>query len=1161
MMHKEQLQAALRSLDARRYGMRILVTFVVISVVGFFVLPPLARSLMVDQLSQLLHRPVTVERVSFNPYTLSLEVEGVSVREQNEKQDFVSFDRLFVNLQSSSLFRGGVVLREIRLENPKLRISRLPDRRYNFSDLVDELMARPKSDGSTPAFSLNNIQVTGGFVEIDDQLVGEKHQINDFTLTLPFVSSMAYATESFVEPLLSANLNGAPLAIKGKSKPFAKSLESEVSLDLTGVELAKYFDYVPASIDFPLPIKVASGELDTRLTLKFHQAENQAPSLHLSGSAAVRKLAITEASGLPLLALKNLQLDLGAADILKQQFSVTRLLVESPEIAVRANAAGQINWLALFGKKSVSGQAPGGGNESADTSANSPGQLRWSLADARISGGAVHWFDESNDLPVKASVDSIDIGLQQLTSQGGEPASFDFSARLQAGEALSVKSLKATGGQLDLAKRAVSIEGVQVQSVSGQFSRAADGSIQWIKPPKLADAADPVRPSGDTAGNNTSAWQFSIAKISGDEIGARFEDHAVSPVATQTIEGLDFSAEHVTSAAGQAANISTHFKFNRKGAVTVQGSVLPMPLGVDLKLDVKTVELLPLQPYFSEKLNLEVTRGHVTVNGALQLRQAEAKSASAGNTETVAGLSGGFAGEATIGDFSAVDKLNSTDFLSWKSFYVGKVDARLNPNAVAIGDVALSDFFARVILNAEGKLNLLQIVRQEDSGPTVLVPAAQSEAKEGAAAANGADTPGQATATVAARPEPRMPFKIDKFTLQGGSVRFTDNFVKPNYTANLKSIGGRLTGLSSEPGSVASLELRGSYDDVAPLNLTAKINPLSAKPYLDLQADVKGVELTPFSSYSGKYAGYAIDKGKLSLFVKYKIENDELKAENRVFLDQLTFGDAVESPSATKLPVRLAVSLLKNRSGEIDLDLPISGSLSDPQFSVGGLVVKVIVNLLVKAVTSPFALLGSMFDGGEELSMVEFAYGQAVIAPDGQKKLETLAKALVERPQLKLEIEGRVDAEQDREGLKSAGISRKVRALKRADLTRQGMESGSDASIAVSDEDYPDLLERVYRAEKFPKPRNMVGLVKGLPVAEMEKLMLANSAVDDDDLRELGNQRARLVRDWLVEHQVAADRIFLLPSKLAATDEKSGTEGKPAADSKAKRSRVDFSLK
>ena len=399
-----------------------------------------------------------------------------------------------------------------------------------------------------------------------------------------------------------------------------------------------------------------------------------------------------------------------------------------------------------------------------------------------------------------------------------------------------------------------------------------------------------------------------------------------------------------------------------------------------------------------------------------------------------------------------------------------------------------------------------------------------------------------------------MPIKIGKITLQGGSVRFTDNFVKPNYTANLKRIVGRISGLSSEPGTVANLELRGNYDNVSPLNVTAQINPLSAKPYLDLQAEIRGIELTSFSSYSGKYAGYMIEKGKLSLFVKYKIENSQLAAENRVFIDQLTFGDRVDSPNATGLPVSLAVALLKNRDGEIDLNLPISGSLDDPQFSIGGLVVKVIVNLLVKAVTSPFALIGSMFGGSEELSNVEFDYGRAAISPEAEKRLDSLSKALIDRPSLNLEAEGRVDPEHDREGLKKARIDRKVRALKREDLTSKGVEVESSGTVVVSDEEYPALLERVYKAEKFPKPRNMIGLVKSLPVEEMEKLIVTNSVVDDEDLLALGERRAKAVRDWMVAHQVPVERVFLLPTKL-------GEDAKPASEQKLKSSRVDFTLK
>ena len=518
----------------------------------------------------------------------------------------------------------------------------------------------------------------------------------------------------------------------------------------------------------------------------------------------------------------------------------------------------------------------------------------------------------------------------------------------------------------------------------------------------------------------------------------------------------------------------------------------------------------------------------MTANGNIKLRKAASADV---------GIEGAFSGQATLGDFLAVDKINSADFLRWKSFYVGNIDVSLNPMSVSVGEIALSDFFARIIVSPEGKLNLMQLVRQDDvpAAAQAPVPVEEKTPEEGKASAP--------VVPKAVADKPTMPVKVGKITLQGGDVRFTDNFVKPNYTANLKKIGGRITGLSSEPGTVANLDLRGSYDNAAPLTIVAQINPLSVKPYLDLQAEIKGIEMTSFSTYAGKYAGYAIDKGKLSLFVKYKIENDQLEAENRVFLDQLTFGDAIDSPDATKLPVRLAVSLLKNRNGEIDLNLPISGSLNDPRFSVGGLVVKVIVNLLVKAVTSPFALLGSLF-GGEELSMIDFEAGRTAILPAAEKRLENLAKALVDRPALKLEITGIFSPETDQEGLKQAGIERKVKALKREELTRKGVETNSAETIEISPEEYPILLERVYRAEKFPKPRNMIGMVKALPVEEMEKLIMTHTSVNDEDLRDLGDRRGKVVRDWLTEHQVPLERIFLLPSKAAEGSEKADAEKK-----------------
>jgi hypothetical protein len=1127
MIDKTAISNVLRSPKTKKYGLRVLVMFLLIGGLGFFALPPLVKSLLVSQLGEVLHRPVSVERVSINPYNLSLKFDGVAVQEKGGGETVAGFDSLYVNLESASLLRGGPVLSEIRLAGPKVKLVRLAAQRYNFSDLIDEFLAKPESD-ATPPFSLNNIQISGGVLEFDDRLLDEKHVISDITLMLPFVSSLSYATEIFVEPAFSAKIDGATLAAQGKSKPFDVSHESELSINLDDLQLAKYHDYLPRR----LPIQLVSGALDGDLKVHFRQDKDKPPTLTVSGSAALKGVVVKESSGAPLLALKRLDLLLGSADLLNRKFVIDRIALDSPEIHARVGAQGTINWQDVLTKAMA--DAKTSAPPVAKPAVAAP--LEWSVGEAKVSGGVMRWLDESRGKAVQASVEGFDLDLKKLTSNGKTPAEFDVSWRVNAEEWLKVEALSVKGGRLNLAKHEVQLGEVVVRGTRMLIRRAADGSIESLKPPALRAV--------QTVQKDTSpAWKVTVVKYRGEDLGVRFEDKAVSPAATQVIKDLNVELENISTEPGQTTKLASRFKLNDKGEVNVGGSVKLVPLEAALKLDIKAVELLPLQPYFTEKLNVEVTRGQLTLGGDLQLRQGGA-----------GGLAGGFNGAATIGDFSAIDKINAADFLRWKSLYFGKVDLHLNPDSVSINEIALSDFFARVIVSPEGKLNLLQIVRKETQAPVSVAPAAP--APDSATRAAPASGKGKAVAPVAVANKAPLPIKIGKVTLQGGTVNFSDNFVKPNYSARLRQIGGRVSGLSSASDSTANVELRGSYDNVAPLNVTGRINPFAAKPSLDLQAEVKGIEMSSFSPYSGKYAGYAIEKGKLSLFVKYKIENNQLEAENRVFLDQLTFGDPVASPDATKLPVTLAVALLKNRQGEIDINLPISGSLDDPQFSMGGLIVKVIVNLFVKAVTSPFALLGSVFgSGGGELSNVEFEYGYATIGKDAQLRLENLSKALLDRPALKLEIAGRVDLERDREGLKHAMLERKVRAQKRDELTKSNGENASSDVVEVGAKEYPVLLERVYRAEKFPKPRNLIGLVKSLPVEEMEKLILTNTTVDEDDLRALGDRRARVVRDWLIAREVPTERIFLLPAKLGSADAKTG------ASEKAKESRADFSLK
>jgi hypothetical protein len=310
------------------------------------------------------------------------------------------------------------------------------------------------------------------------------------------------------------------------------------------------------------------------------------------------------------------------------------------------------------------------------------------------------------------------------------------------------------------------------------------------------------------------------------------------------------------------------------------------------------------------------------------------------------------------------------------------------------------------------------------------------------------------------------------------------------------------------------------------------VNPLATPLALDVTGKVRDLELPPLSPYAIKYAGYGIERGKLSVDVHYAVQpNGQLTASNKLVLNQLSFGEKVEG-APNSLPVKLAVALLADRNGVIDLDLPVSGSLNDPEFKVGAVVWKVITNLLARAVTAPFSLLGNLLGGvsGSELSTVAFAPGRAVLSDSARAGLDKVAKALKDRPALNLTVQGEAQLESEIDAIRQE----RLRALLVAEKRRRSGADGvtTDAVQTYTEEEIPVLLRAAYRRADFPKPKNLIGLTKDIPVPDMQALLLANMVVNGDAVRDLALQRGVVTRDYLLTQQVPGDRLFLLAIKI-----------------------------
>ncbi len=972
------IKGTARRLVRRRLVLWPAVALVAYSILGFFVLPPVLRSVLTKKLSETLHRSVSIRAIRINPFVLSARVEGFSVKDREGTGPFFSFEEIYLNLQAASILRGGPVLREILLRAPSATLVRNEDSTYNFSDLLGGEDSGPAEEKKPYRYSLNNIRIVGGSIDFDDRPRHTRHTVRDLSIAIPFLSNLPQAVDIFVQPSFAATINGTETSLSGRTKPYSPTRETVVDFAIRDFEIPHYLEYLPVKRRFRVP----SGRLDATTVFSFSQPPGGSPAVFVSGTVSIADLAVTDAKGSPALRIPSLSVEIGLLDPLGKRATLDNVVVSSPELTLVRGNDGALNLAAMLPKGT------------------------------------------------------------------GDAATKTTRAR---------------------------------------------------------------RPPGETS--PSKAWEVEVkrATLKGGSVTA--VDRTPDDPFTGRISGLEIVAEGLSTEKDRRGKVSLQAVVNRSGSVGADCSLGITPLSAEVDLTARKIGLVPFQPYLAEILRVTLTGGNASARGKLSV-------AARGDAIRTT-----YTGNLLVSNLASVDRVSSEDFLKWGALHLDGIRLETAPLSLAIREVSLSDFYSRLIVNRDGTLNVQQIVRKEEEAPAA--------GSTGAASDNVAET--KPTEPSGAP----TPVSIRSVTLQGGRINFTDHFIQPNYSANFLQVGGRISGMTSEESETADVDLRGKLENYAPLEITGTINPLRKDLFVDLKADFKDMDLSPLTPYSGRYAGYTIQKGKLSLHLEYRIAKRKLEAENNVFLDQFTFGEPVESPDATKLPVRLAVALLKDRNGEIRLDLPVSGSLDDPQFRVGQVVLKILVNLLIKAATSPFALLGALFGGGEELSYLEFDYGREMLDGPGEAKVASLAKALHERPSLKLEIAGHVDPEKDREALRQIRFDRKVRAQKLKDLARSEREGLSLDNVVVDPKEYPVYLKRAYRAEKFPKPRNFLGMVKDIPVPEMEKLMFANIRVTDDDLRLLAQRRAQAVKDSLIAtKQVEPERIFLVEPKELPPEKK-----------------------
>lgn len=641
--------------------------------------------------------------------------------------------------------------------------------------------------------------------------------------------------------------------------------------------------------------------------------------------------------------------------------------------------------------------------------------------------------------------------------------------------------------------------------------------------PSAATAHDRTREEADQA-PQASPWKIYLPELKLEDYAVEFEDLQPATPVRADLSRIALAAGNLSNEPQKKGKIDLKLHWAGQGTLSARGEVGLSPLQAALDVKADKLDIRPLQSYFREFVKLVFTKGEFSARGRVQLAPKE-------NSTDLR-----FTGKASLDSLEAVDAEKAALFSKWKSLYLTGIHIDTTPPRAEIDKVALTDFYNRLIINTDGTVNFESILASSQPSPSNRQPAQ-------APSAAGARAGGSSARTAA--------IVIKAITLQGGRVDFNDLYIKPNVHLVMKDLGGAISGLDNFEENTADVRLRGRMGGNIPMEINGRINPLIEKPFVDLSLDFPDFDLSPFTPYSGKYLGYELEKGQLAFSLAYRVADNKLTGQNKIQLDQLTFGEPVASPQATNLPIKLAVALLKDRSGNIDLDLPVTGDLHDPQFSLGGVILKMFVNLITQIATSPFKVLGAVFGGGEELAYLAFDPGRSAISPSKTEKLDTLEKILFERPGLKLEIQGWIAPQQDTEGLRRLRFEEQLKSGKLKKLVAAGRKAVPLDRIEIAPQERSAMVQEAFDAADFPKPRDEKGRLKKIPPPEMEKLLYTAINIGSDDLRRLAYDRASAAKAYLLaKGRIESGRLFVVEPQVPGGDD--GKDAQP---------QVQFSLK
>ena len=1023
------------------------------SLSGFFLLPYLIEKLVPRYAQDPLQRQASIGDVQFNPFLLTFEARDFQFQEADGRP-IVRFRRLFFDFETASLLQWTWIVDDIQLDGLQIALDQQSNGRLNFATLADrfanketavaakkEAVIPTKEKGDAVRFWLPHIGIKDGAFTYTDHTAPKTAKPASFGLTAINIDFQNLSTLPEHQGTFSAQ---AKIPSEGnllwKGDFSLPTLTSKGELKIQKFQLASIWSLLQAQLQLEAP----KGRVDLNTAYQFMVQPKQSQYKLSNLQLLITDLALQQPNAKnALLQLAAIEVKDGRFDLAAHQLTLPKLTIRDGQVRATQDKAGKSDWQSLMKPSKPLSTTP---TKAADTkTVKAPSVIAkpvqqtppntkpsakpkpkivttpWKIhVDAlQLEKIAVQLTDEQRVTPLAISLGQVGVAVKLSATLGeSEPqllaeniaVNLANIALTQAGQKeplASLKGLALKAGTLDSLKRQVNIQHVILREGSTRIIRADDRSISLITALKTAASASEKSASKPKAEivDKRPAWAMQMDTLTLENFHTTITDQKYEPALELSMQEIKATITNLTNDPQKPISFDAALKVAQGGDLHAKGNFLPDLASADAELTINQLNCMPLQTVFARYTTLELKSGTASMTSILQYRTKDATSNFQGK------------GQFNLSDLLVKEAASGDRFLAWKTFDANEMAFSLSPDTLSIKEIKLVEPGAKIMIFEDSSFNFAKAFKKQETEPK----------------AKGSDAnPAEKQTTAATQTKNKFEVSVEKVRVTKANVDFSDRSLLLPFAAKIHDLGGTLIGVSSDPNRRAKLQFQGRVDEYGSAKISGDLRPFAPKQYTNIRTEFQHVAMSPLSPYSATFAGRKIASGTLSLDLQYKVIDNQMKGQNSVLLDQFTLGEKVNSAKALDLPLDLAIALLTDSKGKINIAVPVAGNVDSPTFNVGKVIGKAFVGALTNIVTAPFRALGGLFGGnGKEpaLDAVYFSAGSDQLQPSQLEILRTLAQALQKRPQLNLIIGGRYHAKKDGAALRSDRVRRELATM------------------------------------------------------------------------------------------------------------------------------------